>query len=419
MLFSIVTVTYNAAPLLERTIESVLGQAFPDSEYIIIDGGSNDGTLEIISNYSHRLKYWISEKDSGIYNAMNKAIQQCSGEWVIFMNAGDTFSSNDILARIQPHCTGDTDIIYGDRFRISTTGEKTYQKAGRLEDSHLREVIFHQSCLIRTNLLKERPYDESYKLAADYEFILHSINEHRKFKYTGIAISNFLEGGASSKSYLLSHIEAIHASITHTKEAPSIHQNFFFNALAMRHLRDVMEHHIQDSKNSNPDFGLSIIRTARSVNIYAKNTTPALAHLLNQINRGLSFAPTLLPPDSQATPPFATPTSLQTILDQNKSNTATDNINLVQAILALQLQVNNYKEENQLLLTQLNLTQQQLSTLTPKTSSIKNQARPNRIASKIKSTLRKHLSERNILRLHKAKSALLRFINKAKTAAKK
>lgn len=418
MLYSIVTVTYNAASLLEKTIESVLDQSFPDLEYIIIDGGSSDGTQEIINNHSHRLKYWVSEKDSGIYNAMNKAIQQCSGEWVIFMNAGDTFSSDNILACIQPLCTDDTDIIYGDRFRTSTTGERVLQKAGRLEDSFLREVVFHQSCFIRTNLLKERPYDESYKLAADYEFILHSINECRSFRYVNIPISNFLDGGISSQSYLLSHVEAIRASISHSKNEFHIHRNFFFNALILRHLLDVLEYHVEDSKSSSPDFGVGFIKTVRGVSIYADNITPALAQILNQISRALSLAPSLLSPGNEDVTPFTSPAPWQEIIDQEALRTATDNIELVQVMLSQKSQVDFYKEENEILLRQLHLAQQQILLLKAKAGSVRKQKNLSYAASKVKVLLRKYLSERNVLRLHRSKVALLKILSKI-VAAKK
>ena len=98
--FSVVTVSFNCAGLIAKTIESVLRQDYASLEYIVIDGGSTDGTAEIIREYQDRLAYWCSEPDGGIYQGMNKGIQQVQGDWIIFMNAGDTFADDHVLTQI-------------------------------------------------------------------------------------------------------------------------------------------------------------------------------------------------------------------------------------------------------------------------------------------------------------------------------
>ena len=98
--FSVVTVSFNCAGLIAKTIESVLRQDYASLEYIVIDGGSTDGTAEIIREYQDRLAYWCSEPDGGIYQGMNKGIQQAQGDWIIFMNAGDTFADDHVLTQI-------------------------------------------------------------------------------------------------------------------------------------------------------------------------------------------------------------------------------------------------------------------------------------------------------------------------------
>lgn len=112
MKISVVTVCYNAADTIEKTMLSVLNQTYHDIEYIIIDGGSTDGTVEIIRKYADRIAYWVSEPDKGIYDAMNKGIKVATGEWINFMNAGDSLFSRDTLQQFiesYPHM----DVVYG------------------------------------------------------------------------------------------------------------------------------------------------------------------------------------------------------------------------------------------------------------------------------------------------------------------
>ena len=100
LLISVVTVCYNAADTIEKTMLSVLNQTYHDIEYIIIDGGSTDGTVEIIRKYADRIAYWVSEPDKGIYDAMNKGIKVATGEWINFMNAGDEFVDEGVIEKL-------------------------------------------------------------------------------------------------------------------------------------------------------------------------------------------------------------------------------------------------------------------------------------------------------------------------------
>jgi glycosyltransferase involved in cell wall biosynthesis len=288
MLFSVVTVTYNAADLLQKTIESVLGQTSADFEYLIVDGGSGDGTVELIEKYASRLGYWSSEKDTGIYNAMNKAIRQCKGEWVIFMNAGDTFTDVNVLARIAEHCHDNVDLVYGDRHRVDSAGSRRYEKAGELKDAYFREVVFHQSLFTRTSLLRERNYDESYKLAADYEFMLYALRNEKKFQYVELSISDFLEGGASRENYLLAQIEAIKASLHHAPDKNLIRRNYYLDNLVIQNMGRIINSQVQASKRLNPELRLEARPVGNSVNLFAVNGSPELESLLNRINQPFS-----------------------------------------------------------------------------------------------------------------------------------
>ena len=114
LLISVVTVCYNAADTIEKTMLSVLNQTYHDIEYIIIDGGSTDGTVEIIRKYADRIAYWVSEPDKGIYDAMNKGIKVATGEWINFMNAGDEFVDANVLDKLFfAKTVANVDVIYG------------------------------------------------------------------------------------------------------------------------------------------------------------------------------------------------------------------------------------------------------------------------------------------------------------------
>lgn len=285
MLFSVVTVTYNAADLLQKTLESVLGQTSTNFEYVIVDGGSGDGTVELIEQHASRLGHWSSEKDTGIYNAMNKAIRQCKGEWVIFMNAGDIFSDADVLARVTEYCNDNVDLVYGDRHRVDSAGSRRYEKAGELKDAYLREVVFHQSLFTRTSLLKERNYDESYKLAADYEFMLYALKNDKKFQYVDMSISDFLEGGASRESYLLAQIEAIKASLHHAPDKSLIRKNYYLDNLVIQNMGRIINSRVQASKRLNSELRLEAKPVGNSISLSSVNGSPELESLLSRINR--------------------------------------------------------------------------------------------------------------------------------------
>ena len=115
-LVTIITVSYNVVDTIESTIQSVVNQRYNNIEYIIIDGGSNDGTVDIIKKYEDHITYWISEPDGGIYYGMNKGIIKSNGDWLCFMNAGDRFASNDVLEHIfDSNIVFDNiDVIFGD-----------------------------------------------------------------------------------------------------------------------------------------------------------------------------------------------------------------------------------------------------------------------------------------------------------------
>jgi glycosyltransferase involved in cell wall biosynthesis len=168
---SIVTVVLNDVDNIEATIQSVLSQVECDVEYIVIDGGSSDGTLEIISKYRDRIQYYCSEKDQGIYFAMNKAIDVAEGQWMIFMNSGDTFFCSTVVRDVFDKISPNTDVIYGQR--IVKYGNEATRKVipDKIEDIWKGMFSSHQTMFVRTVLLKKNSFDCDFKLAADYELV--------------------------------------------------------------------------------------------------------------------------------------------------------------------------------------------------------------------------------------------------------
>lgn len=197
---SIVTVAYNAACSIEETIQSVISQDNQDYEYIVIDGGSTDGTTAIIERYASAIDYYVSEPDRGIYDAMNKAIDVANGEWIIFLNSGDKFTSPNVLSSVTNHIASypESSVIYGDTIIKYPWGSfKSEGKAISPQDMYL--PFCHQSTFVKTELMRQYKFDLSYKIVADYNFFyqLHCLG--KKFLHVKELISEYDMAGYSSR----------------------------------------------------------------------------------------------------------------------------------------------------------------------------------------------------------------------------
>lgn len=196
-LITIVTVSYNAVTTIEQTILSVINQTYPNIEYIVIDGGSTDGTVDIIKKYADKIAYWVSEPDKGLYNAMNKGVEHSTGEWLNFMNAGDIFMTKNVLSDIFNDEMG-ADIISG----IAVTSYRYWKpvKETRLGLLFfLKDSINHQSTFIRRTLLLSHPYDEKLKIASDQKFFFESLIIHdASYKDIGIEVCKCDNPGISA-----------------------------------------------------------------------------------------------------------------------------------------------------------------------------------------------------------------------------
>lgn len=198
---SVITVTYNCVDVVESTIRSVLGQSYDNIEYLIIDGGSNDGTLDIIKKYSDSLSFWCSEADKGIYDAMNKGLKFATGEWINFMNAGDTFHNENVVESIfseKSPCYSTLPalrVIGGNTNNVHTDHSWIHyaESAGVIP---VRLPFSHQSCFMK----KPFVFDLRYRLAADYKVLydLYYQCGEKVFEIVDIVIADYLKEGSFS-----------------------------------------------------------------------------------------------------------------------------------------------------------------------------------------------------------------------------
>ena len=211
MLFSIVTVCYNAVNHIERTIYSVISQTSKSFDYIIIDGGSTDGTKGVIDKYRNYLTYYLSEPDRGIYDAMNKGIAAANGEYVLFLNAGDVLRDSKVIDEMENRMksvTSTFDIFYGDVIYKYVFGEK-YVPAQTLSNLKYDMVFSHQSTIVRTEILKKRCFNTAYRLAADYDFLLWAYLSGLSFCHLDMPVSMIdAAGGATYGNFVKSRRES-------------------------------------------------------------------------------------------------------------------------------------------------------------------------------------------------------------------
>lgn len=201
---SVITIVYNNVRDIERTMLSVLGQTYTNIEYIIVDGLSNDGTLQVINKYQDRISKLISEKDNGIYDAMNKGLAVATGDYVIFMNSGDEFYAADTVANVFASAD-DADIYYGETEMIDDNGQSLGQRRHQVpaaftwRDFKYGMSISHQAIYVRRTLTE--PYDSRYQLSADIDWIIRAAKKARKIVNVNQYVAKYLVGGMSKKKH--------------------------------------------------------------------------------------------------------------------------------------------------------------------------------------------------------------------------
>lgn len=194
MKYTIITINFNHAEGLRRTIESVVNQTCKDYEYIVIDGGSTDGSVDVIKEYADKIDFWVSEPDNGIYNAMNKGIDHAHGEYLNFMNSGDCFYAPTVLEEVKPQLTAD--ICLG---KTKERGVITGLEGDTITlMTLLHHVLCHQSLFIASPLQKQIKYNEDYKIIADWGFLIKAlIKNNATFHNMDIIVCDFESDGIS------------------------------------------------------------------------------------------------------------------------------------------------------------------------------------------------------------------------------
>ena len=208
MKLSIITINYNNVRGLEDTMKSILGQDSSAFEYIVVDGGSTDGSKEVIEKYKQGVSYWVSEKDRGIYHAMNKGVAVARGEYCLFINSGDCLYDNHVVSKFNTSCYKE-DIIVGKVFANTDMLELSLPPSRELSMYFLYSgAIPHQGAFIKTELLRQIPYDENLKIVSDWKFFVQTIIlQNVPFRYIDDRVAIYDTSGLSFSNPTLMRLE--------------------------------------------------------------------------------------------------------------------------------------------------------------------------------------------------------------------
>jgi len=213
---SIITVTYNSVAMLRKTVDSVESQTYGNKEFVIIDGGSTDGTREYLMEHRDRIDAWISEPDQGIFDAMNKGSKKATGEWIIFLNSGDLFSNDKVLEDVfSADIPEDADVIYGDT--VYSYGKEEYQeyrKSRELKHFWKGMLTSHQSFFVRKRIMAHRPFDTSYGVAADFHQLYTLFMDGGTFLYRKMNVARVDTTGISNNNKMIQSVLE-HWSVVH------------------------------------------------------------------------------------------------------------------------------------------------------------------------------------------------------------
>lgn len=220
--FSIITCTYNASAVIERTLSSVLHQSYPHVEHIIVDGCSSDDTIakamsyevESMTVHPSRVINIRSERDKGLYDAMNKGIQRASGDYMVFLNAGDVFKSDDVLMEVSGQINASDNlpgVLYGDTDIVDNAGrflrKRRLSPPEKLSWRSFRHgmLVCHQSFYALSSIAKRIPYNMQYRLSADVDWCIRIMkeaeSEKRSLHNTHLTLCSYLEGGLSVQNH--------------------------------------------------------------------------------------------------------------------------------------------------------------------------------------------------------------------------
>ena len=224
-LLTVITVVYNNVADIERSMLSVLNQTYAGIEYIVIDGASTDGTLQIIERYQDKLAKLVSEKDKGIYDAMNNGIKAATGDYIIFMNSGDEFYANDTVGHVFASAEG-ADIYYGETEMMDEVGNNLGRRrhaapeAFTWKDFRYGMSISHQAIYIKRSLVE--PYDPKYQLSADIDWILRAAKKAKKIVNVHAYVARYMVGGISKHKHRQSLLERFDIMKKHYGLLPTV-----------------------------------------------------------------------------------------------------------------------------------------------------------------------------------------------------
>ena len=214
MKLSIITITYNAEQYLERTIQSIMNQSDQNFEYLIIDGKSKDGTLQIAEKYKNRVNQLICEPDKGLYDAMNKGLKNASGDFVWFMNAGDEINDSQVVEKIYKAINNRIDVFYGDTYFVDNAGNiqglrseitpHCLPKDLKWQDMKLGMLVCHQAFIARKSIA---PLYMENNLSADVDWEIACLKNAKEVKYLDFVVAKYLIGGISNKQLKRSLID--------------------------------------------------------------------------------------------------------------------------------------------------------------------------------------------------------------------
>ena len=227
-LISIITVTLNAAQGFEITARSILEQNYPAVEWIVVDGGSTDGTLDLIRSRASHLSLWVSEPDRGLFDAMNKGVALATGEWVNFMNAGDTFLTPTTISEIFSEGNPETDVVYGDCV-IRYPHLMALKRAGEPSSLLSGMGFCHQSAFVRTSLLRQYSFDLRYRIGSDYDQFARMFRDKISFGHVRIPVALYDIGGDSNQKMVQSAREhyRIAMDLFRLTRKEHLHHRFF------------------------------------------------------------------------------------------------------------------------------------------------------------------------------------------------
>lgn len=230
---SIITVVFNNVKYIERTILSVVCQTYPEIEYIIVDGGSNDGTTDIIKKYEANIARWISEPDEGLYHAMNKGLSFSTGDYIWFINSGDEIYEKGTVTTMFSGIGNEfPDIIYGNTIITDTRGDKIGDR--RLTPPEVLTwksfkrgmLVSHQSIVVKKQLAPE--YDTNYALASDIDWVIRVMKSSVIIRNSNMYLSRFMEGGISRRNLKSGLKERFKILVKHYGFFPTAIRHIFF-----------------------------------------------------------------------------------------------------------------------------------------------------------------------------------------------